>query len=93
VATDCILPFSSGLKAVNKISLASERKDSGEPVSFVTVFATYNSHPAGAAKVPSDAVTVGKHSYSKVERSMAILNTFVSFIQVLLPFLLVSAIH
>jgi hypothetical protein len=93
VATDCILPFSSGLKAVNKISLASERKDSGELVSFVTVFTTYNSDPAGAGKVPSDAVTVGKHSYSKVERSMAILNTFVSFIQVLLPFLLVSAIH
>ncbi|XP_051182647.1 uncharacterized protein [Lolium perenne] len=74
-----------GLKAVNKISLASERKHSGEPVSFVTVFATYNSHPAGAAKVPSDDVTVGKHSYSKVERSMAILNTFVSFIQVSMP--------
>ncbi|XP_047074120.1 uncharacterized protein LOC124683699 [Lolium rigidum] len=74
-----------GLKAVNKISLASERKDSGEPVSFVTVFTTYNSHPAGAGKVPSDAVTVGKHSYSKEERSMAILNTFVSFIQVSMP--------
>uniref|UniRef100_A0ACD5UGA6 Uncharacterized protein n=1 Tax=Avena sativa TaxID=4498 RepID=A0ACD5UGA6_AVESA len=74
-----------GLKAVNKMSLSSERKYSGELVSFVTVFTTYNSDPAGAGKMSSDVVTVGKHSYSKVERSMAILNTFVSFIQVSMP--------
>jgi hypothetical protein len=76
---------------VNKINSSSERKDSGELVSFVTVFTTYNSDPAGAGKVPSDAVTVGKHSYSKEERSLAILNTFVSFIQVHLPSLLVRS--
>uniref|UniRef100_A0ACD5WSB2 Uncharacterized protein n=1 Tax=Avena sativa TaxID=4498 RepID=A0ACD5WSB2_AVESA len=74
-----------GLKAVNKISLASEGKYSGELVSFVTVFTAYNSDPAGAGKMSSDVVTVGKHSYSKVERSMAILNTFISFIQVSMP--------
>lgn len=67
---------------MNKISLSSEGKYSGERVSFVSVFTTYNSDPAGAGKMSSsDAVTVGKHSYSKEERSMAILNTFVSFIQ------------
>ncbi|KAM0900295.1 hypothetical protein ACQ4PT_020727 [Festuca glaucescens] len=73
-----------GLKAVNKISLSSERMHSGD-VTFVTVFTTYNSGPAGAGKMSSDAVTVGKHSYSKEERSMAILNSFVSFIQVSMP--------
>lgn len=66
---------------MNKISLSSERNYSGEHVSFVTVFTTYNPDPAGAGKMSSDVVTVGKHSYSKVERSMAILNTFISFIQ------------
>ena len=76
---------------MNKISLSSERKYSGELVSFVTVFTTYTSGPAGAGIMSSDVVTVGKHSYSKQERSMAVLNTFVSFIQVLLPFLLVFA--
>lgn len=67
-----------GLKAVNKRSLSSEP---GEHVSFVTVFTTYGSDPAGAGKRSSDVGTVGKYSYSKEEKSMAILNTFVSFIQ------------
>lgn len=70
---------------MNKISLSSERNYSGEHISFVTVFTTYNPDPAGAGKMSSDVVTVGKHSYSKVERSMAILNTFISFIQVSMP--------
>uniref|UniRef100_A0A0D9WRD6 Nucleotide-diphospho-sugar transferase domain-containing protein n=1 Tax=Leersia perrieri TaxID=77586 RepID=A0A0D9WRD6_9ORYZ len=74
-----------GLKAVNKIGLSSERNYSGDQVTFVTVFTTYNSDPAEAGKVSSDVVTVGKHSYSKVGRSMAILKTFISFIQVSMP--------
>lgn len=71
---------------MNKRSLSSEP---GEHVSFVTVFTTYGSDPAGAGKRSSDVGTVGKYSYSKEEKSMAILNTFVSFIQVDLPFPLV----
>ncbi|KAM3212327.1 hypothetical protein ACQJBY_065420 [Aegilops geniculata] len=71
-----------GLKAVNKIGLSSEP---GEHVSFVTVFTTYSSDPAGAEKRSSDVLTVGKHFYSKEERSMAILNTFIRFIQVSMP--------
>uniref|UniRef100_A0A0D9XXA9 Nucleotide-diphospho-sugar transferase domain-containing protein n=1 Tax=Leersia perrieri TaxID=77586 RepID=A0A0D9XXA9_9ORYZ len=52
---------------------------------FYSIFTTYNSDPAEAGKVSSDVVTVGKHSYSKVGRSMAILNTFISFMQVSMP--------
>jgi len=81
------LSLCSGLRALNKIGLSSEENYSGEHISFVTVFTTYNSVSAGDGKVPSDSVTVGNHSYSKIERSMAILNTFISFIRVPLPFL------
>uniref|UniRef100_A0A0A9GW67 Uncharacterized protein n=1 Tax=Arundo donax TaxID=35708 RepID=A0A0A9GW67_ARUDO len=62
-----------GLKALNKIGVSSHGNHSGEHISFVTVFTTYGSDPAGDGKVPS--------SYGKIERSMAILNTFISFIQ------------
>ncbi|KXG20227.1 hypothetical protein SORBI_3010G173000 [Sorghum bicolor] len=74
-----------GLRALNKIGLSSEEIYSGEHISFVTVFTTYNSVSAGDGNVPSDSVTVGNHSYSKIERSMAILNTFISFIKVSMP--------
>lgn len=74
-----------GLKAVNKIILSSETTHYGERVSFVTVFTTYNSDPDKASKMSSGLVTVGNHSYSKVERSIAVLNTFISFIQVSMP--------
>ncbi|CAN6216510.1 unnamed protein product [Urochloa humidicola] len=74
-----------GLKALNNIGISSEGNSSGEHISFVTVFTTYSSIPDGDGKVPSDTVTVGNHSYSKFERSMAILNTFTSFIKVSMP--------
>lgn len=77
----------SGLKALNNIGVSTEGNCSGEHISFVTVFTTYNSVPDGDGKVPSDTVIVGNHSYSKKERSMAILNTFISFIKVTLSFL------
>jgi len=85
--TDDVSVTCSGLIALNKIGLSSEENYSGEHISFVTVFTTYNSVSAGDGNVPSDSVTVGNHSYSKIERSMAILNTFISFIKVPLPFL------
>ena len=77
----------SGLTALNNIGISSDRNYSGEQISFVTVFTTYGFVPDGDGKVPSDTVTVGNHSYSKIERSMAILNTFTNFIKVTLPFL------
>jgi hypothetical protein len=82
------LSHCSGLRALNKIGISSEENYSGEHVSFATVFTTYNSVSAGDDNVPSDSVTVGNSSYSKIERSMAILNTFISFIKVPLHFLL-----
>lgn len=50
-------------------------------VAFVTVFAIYNST---VQSKPDDLVTVGNISYGKVEKSMAILNVFINFIQVYL---------
>ncbi|GJN38688.1 hypothetical protein PR202_gb27753 [Eleusine coracana subsp. coracana] len=49
------------------------------------ILAKLSSGPAVDGKVPSDTVTVGNRSYGKVERSMAILDTFISFIQVSMP--------
>lgn len=80
----------SGLKALNNIVTSSEGNYSGEQISFVTVFTTYSSVQDGDGKVPFDTITVGNHSYSKIERSMAILNTFISFIKVTLPLIQVS---
>ncbi|RCV41946.1 hypothetical protein SETIT_9G175600v2 [Setaria italica] len=74
-----------GLKALNNIGISSEGNYSGEHISFVTVFTTYSSVQDGDGKVPFDTVTVGNHSYSKIERSMAILNTFTSFLKVSMP--------
>lgn len=59
---------------------------SSDFVSFVTVYTIYNS----SLKLDSphmDGVNVGNISYSKEERSMAILNTFINFIQVNLSIL------
>lgn len=52
----------------------------GDAVSFVTVFTVYNGSQRSEL---SCLVTVGNVSYSKEERSLAILNTFIDFIQVL----------
>lgn len=53
-------------------------------VALVTVFATYNS---AVESRPIELVTVGNISYNKVERSMAILNVFLNFVQVYLVIL------
>ena len=72
---------------MNKTHFAasSHESNSGESIAFITVFTVYNSslavHADGRS---SDLVTVGNVSYSKVERSMAILNVFINFIQVIL---------
>ncbi|XXG58219.1 hypothetical protein AAC387_Pa04g0583 [Persea americana] len=71
----------SGLKALNKThaSRLSHAFNCSEIISFVTVFAVYNSSPSDEKL--SDLVTVGNNSYSKAARSMAILNTYINFIQ------------
>jgi hypothetical protein len=74
--------YIAGIKALNK-SIFSHISRGGENIAFVTVFAIYNSSPNIHVDGKSDLVIVGNTSYSKVERSMAILNVFIDFIQVI----------
>ncbi|KAL0464648.1 UNVERIFIED_CONTAM: hypothetical protein Slati_0352400 [Sesamum latifolium] len=73
-----------GTKALNKTHFGMSRKNSRsiDPVAFVTMFTIYNSTVESR---PVDLVTVGNISYSKVERSLDILNVFINFIQVNMP--------
>ncbi|KAF8380444.1 hypothetical protein HHK36_027931 [Tetracentron sinense] len=77
-----------GLKALNKTHFPTSYhvSNSRDTISFVTVFAIYGTsqytHVDGRS---SDLVTIGNTSYSKLERSMAILNVFINFIQVSIP--------
>ncbi|XP_076886439.1 uncharacterized protein LOC143536295 [Bidens hawaiensis] len=73
-----------GNKALNKacVSATSNISNGGDGVSFVTVFTVYNSTVGGTS---SESTNVGKVSYNKVDRSMAILNTFINFIQLMMP--------
>ncbi|KAJ9680709.1 hypothetical protein PVL29_019890 [Vitis rotundifolia] len=77
-----------GTKALNKTHPATSSHESnfGESIALITVFTIYNSslalHADGRS---SDLVTVGNASYSKAERSMAILNVFINFIQATMP--------
>ncbi|KAA8520505.1 hypothetical protein F0562_014761 [Nyssa sinensis] len=76
-----------GIKALNKTHFSTSHNSKfGESIAFVTVFATYNSSVDRLASgISRDLVTVGNISYNKVERSMAILNVFINFIQVTMP--------
>ncbi|GAV61175.1 hypothetical protein CFOL_v3_04703, partial [Cephalotus follicularis] len=71
-----------GTKGLNKthFSTSSHVTNGGESISVVTVFAIYNT-----SLDISNMVTVGNTSYSNTERAMAILNVFISFIQVTMP--------
>ncbi|KAK1420147.1 hypothetical protein QVD17_21501 [Tagetes erecta] len=73
-----------GNKALNKthISASSNVSNGGDDVTFVTVFTVYNSSVGDRS---SESTRVGKVSYNKVDRSMAILNTFINFIQLMMP--------
>ncbi|KAJ0582384.1 putative nucleotide-diphospho-sugar transferase [Helianthus annuus] len=73
-----------GHKALNKshISSSSNTSNGGDGVTFVTVFTVYNSSVGSGS---SESTMVGKVSYNKVDRSMAILNTFINFIQLMMP--------
>lgn len=74
-----------GNKALSKTHFGASSKDlkAGGNISIVTVFATYNTavDQQASGKSP-DLVTLGNASYNKVERSIAILNVFINFIQV-----------
>lgn len=75
-------------KALNKthFSTSSHASTFGNNIAFVSVFTIYNSSlGVRADERASNLVVVGNASYSKEERSIAILHTFVNFIQVTMP--------
>ncbi|KAK9673639.1 hypothetical protein RND81_12G180500 [Saponaria officinalis] len=76
-----------GTKALNETRhITSQSLASGRNIALVTVFAIYNSSSEKQEnKKFSDLVAVGNTSYTKLERSMAILDTFIKFIQVTMP--------
>ncbi|GAB4844354.1 hypothetical protein Ancab_037718 [Ancistrocladus abbreviatus] len=77
-----------GMQALNKTrySTSSHLSNSGEGVAFVSVFTVYNSSiNEHADRTHADIVSVGTASYTKLERSMAVLDTFIRFIQVTMP--------
>ncbi|KAL3649462.1 hypothetical protein CASFOL_005865 [Castilleja foliolosa] len=73
-----------GTKALSKMNFGTflNKSHSTDHVAVVTVFTTYKST---AESRPIDLVTVGNISYDKVDRSMAVLNVFINFIQVNMP--------
>ncbi|KAL6962466.1 hypothetical protein U1Q18_037425 [Sarracenia purpurea var. burkii] len=77
----------AGMKALNKthFSASDDTSNFGKNIAFVTVFTTYNSFIDRSVNgKSSDFVTFGNISYSKLESSMAILDVFINFIQVIL---------
>ncbi|XP_022757066.1 uncharacterized protein LOC111304612 isoform X1 [Durio zibethinus] len=76
-----------GVKALNKTQFSNPSHVSGvgDGIAFVTVFTIYNNSLDTLVNRSSNLVTVGNASYSKSERSMAILNVFINFIQVRMP--------
>lgn len=75
----------TGNKALTKTHFGASSKNfkAGGNISIVTVFATYNTAVDQQTSGKSlDSVMVGNISYNKLERSIAILNVFVNFIQV-----------
>ncbi|XVE74024.1 hypothetical protein DITRI_Ditri11bG0165700 [Diplodiscus trichospermus] len=78
----------AGVKALNKTHFSNPSHASvvGDGISFVTVFTIYNNSPDTIVNSrSSNLVNVGNASYSKSERSIAILNVFINYIQVSMP--------
>ncbi|KAL1543421.1 hypothetical protein AAHA92_20396 [Salvia divinorum] len=67
-----------GTRALNTTQFLKIPSNCLPIVTLVTVFITYNSTADGR---PTELVTGGNMSYNKVERSMAILNVFLNFVQ------------
>lgn len=77
--------YVTGVKALNKTHFSTSHLSGGrETIAFVTVFAIYNPPRNSLADDrSSNLITVGNSSYGKMERSMALLNIFINFIQVI----------
>ncbi|KAK4271044.1 hypothetical protein QN277_019795 [Acacia crassicarpa] len=72
-----------GTKSLNKTH-SSRNVSLVEDIAFVTVFTIYNSSVRNVDDRSSNTV-IGDSSYNKVQRSMAVLNVFINFIQVAMP--------
>ncbi|XP_045831706.1 uncharacterized protein LOC123923103 [Trifolium pratense] len=73
-----------GSKALNRTHASNGRLDVDRSITLVTVFTIYNSS-LNRVDDKSSKTVVGSASYNKVDRSMAVLNTFINFIQVAMP--------
>ncbi|VVB03445.1 unnamed protein product [Arabis nemorensis] len=75
-----------GTKALNRTHTSTSHvSGAGNGVSFVTVFTVYNNTSVDNVKSANMVSVVGNVTYSKPERSMAVLNAFANFIQVTMP--------
>ncbi|CAI9089762.1 OLC1v1024397C1 [Oldenlandia corymbosa var. corymbosa] len=77
-----------GIRALNRTQFSSftDASTYRDRISFVTVFTMYNSSVNGQnSEKFRHLVTIGNTSYNKVERSLAILDVFINFIQVSVP--------
>ncbi|XP_028805054.1 uncharacterized protein LOC114759972 [Neltuma alba] len=72
-----------GTKSLNKTH-SSHNVSRAEDIAFVTVFTIYNSSASNVDDRSSNTV-IGDSSYNKVQRSMAVLNVFINFVQVTMP--------
>ncbi|XP_061339426.1 uncharacterized protein LOC133286096 [Gastrolobium bilobum] len=73
-----------GTKALNRTHSSNSRSGVDGSITIVTVFTIYNSSLNNVDDKSSNTV-VGNASYNKVDRSMAVLNVFINFIQVAMP--------
>ncbi|XP_012572815.1 uncharacterized protein [Cicer arietinum] len=73
-----------GSKALNRTHSSNGRLGVDGSIAFVTVFTIYNSSVDKLDDKSSNTI-VGNASYNKVDRSMAVLNVFINFIQVAMP--------
>ncbi|KAK7300792.1 hypothetical protein RJT34_11643 [Clitoria ternatea] len=73
-----------GTKALNRTHSSNSRSGADGSITFVTVFAIYNSS-LNVGDEKSSSTVFGDASYNKVGRSMALLNVFINFIQVTMP--------
>ncbi|XP_027910492.1 uncharacterized protein LOC114169513 isoform X1 [Vigna unguiculata] len=72
-----------GTKALNRTHSSESRSGVDGSITFVTVFTIYNTS-LNDVDDRSNTV-VGNASYNNVDRSMALLNVFINFIQVAMP--------
>ncbi|XP_054801770.1 uncharacterized protein LOC129305754 isoform X2 [Prosopis cineraria] len=73
-----------GTKALNKTHSSHNVSLVEDNIAFVTVFTVYNSSASNVDDRSSNTV-IGGSSYNKVQRSMAVLDVFINFIQVTMP--------